>query len=83
MEHLVGSLKEKGVVSKTTLLAIEEVEIEQWKQIPVGYRIKLKQLIQSLKRHVTKEEGAREEIAVIEDIISKRKKEQVYVPIDR
>lgn len=46
MEHLVGKLKEKNVNTVEELRNTHPDVVDQWKDIPVGYRIKLKKQLQ-------------------------------------
>ncbi len=46
METILGKLKEKGVFRIEHLSYLTEEEIDKWKDIPVGYRIKLKKVIE-------------------------------------
>ncbi len=46
MEHLVGKLKERNVNTVEELRNTHPDVVDQWKDIPVGYRIKLKKQLQ-------------------------------------
>ena len=56
----------------SALLEKDEEEIDDWKDIPVGFRIKLKKLIKEHKQSTVTEKEEKKEMN-IEDIISKRK----------
>jgi beta-lactamase superfamily II metal-dependent hydrolase len=45
MENIEPKLKEKNIVKIEQLINTTEEEIDKWKDVPVGYRIKLKKFI--------------------------------------
>ena len=53
LEHLLAGLKQRGVTTVEGLGRVEGEEIDGWKDVPVGYRIKLKQVVSFLKQRVT------------------------------
>ena len=42
MDHMASKLADKNIVSVEQLMSLQPEAIDQWKDIPVGYRIKLK-----------------------------------------
>ena len=42
MDHISSKLTDKNIISVEQLLSLQPETIDQWKDIPVGYRIKLK-----------------------------------------
>ena len=49
MENIEPKLKEKNILKIDQLVNTSEEEIDKWKDIPVGYRIKLKKYIEKNK----------------------------------
>jgi hypothetical protein len=45
VDPIEPKLRERGIVNLEKLIACSEQEIDQWKDIAVGYRIKLKKYI--------------------------------------
>ena len=48
LEHLLAGIKKRGINTLDKLKEIKGEEIDGWKEIAVGYRIKLKQLVVNL-----------------------------------
>ena len=59
MEHLMPKLNSKDVKTLGQLMEASEEEIDSWKEIPVGYRIKLKKFIE--KEHQKRREKKEKE----------------------
>lgn len=49
MESMEPKLKERNILKIDQLINTTEEEIDKWKDIPVGYRIKLKKYIEKNK----------------------------------
>ncbi len=49
MENIQSKLKERNIMKIDQLVNTSEEEIDKWKDIPVGYRIKLKKYIEKNK----------------------------------
>lgn len=49
MENIQPKLKERNIMKIDQLVNTSEEEIDKWKDIPVGYRIKLKKYIEKNK----------------------------------
>lgn len=94
MEGIAPKLKEYNIHSLQDLQAASSEEIDQWKNVPVGYRIKLKKYIEQerskvknseLKEMEFHEQGRNqaESMLDIEAIVKNRKAQAVFVPINR
>ncbi len=49
MENIQPKLKERNIMKIDQLVNTSEEEIDKWKDVPVGYRIKLKKYIEKNK----------------------------------
>ena len=84
MENLINKLRDKNVITLQDLKALQPEAIDQWKDIAVGYRIKLKKhlnggrigLSPSPQRKISLEKPKN-----IEEIVKCRKKDRIYVPL--
>ena len=56
LEHLLVGIKKRGVNTLDKLKEVKGEEIDGWKEIAVGYRIKLKQLVVNLSAVVKQDE---------------------------
>lgn len=84
MENLVNKLRDKNVNTLQDFKSLQPEAIDQWKDIAVGYRIKLKKhlnggrigLSPSPSRKVSLEKPKN-----IEEIVKCRQKDRLYVPL--
>lgn len=94
MEAIASKLKEYSIYSLQDLHAASSEEIDEWKNVPVGYRIKLKKYVQKEKSKVKsgevkemeshlEDKNQAESMLDIEAIVKNRKAQSVFVPINR
>lgn len=84
MESIINKLRDKQVYTLDDFKSLQPEVIDQWKDIAVGYRIKLKKhlnggrigLSPSPQRKISLEKPKN-----IEEIVKCRQKDRVYVPL--
>ncbi len=87
---MATKLKEKRVCTVEQFNSIKEEELESWKEIAIGYRIKIKKYLSSQQSNMsdsrkklllTSPEKVEPSKLNIEDIIKSRKEGQKYIPL--
>jgi hypothetical protein len=89
MEHLLPKLSQRNIHTVEELRATDAEVLDQWKDIPVGYRIKLKKHLNNAPKSTqASSPSPHKRIFVpnqrqknIEDIMEVRKKEKVFVAL--
>lgn len=83
MDHIASKLNEKSINTLEQLKAIQPETLDEWKDIPVGYRIKLKKQLNPgrLNSSPSIKKLSAEKPKLIEEIVEVRKKDKVYVPL--